>query len=239
MLNDSDISATRRGIVFTASGLVGSLAGCSAFQGEDSHSSHAVAGSNGTPAWADNVLKEPGILTLRSDGDRAPIKLEASEDSDDEPSRPHREDLVLNHTIIDSAAAGEQLVSTVDEDADSVSDFLSRTDFDAESLYLETSHVPDCFRLRLCRIAWSSERVKTDYTRVLRDYDEHCSADRRVYESRLITIPAPLDADSVSGYGSSVTASGTCSGNGPRGHYEHSGGGSESQPGRTQPEVVE
>ncbi|GGN21575.1 hypothetical protein [Halarchaeum nitratireducens] len=110
------------------------------------------------------------------------------------------------HAVLDSASEATGLTA---DDGAAVSAFVSGTDFDRETLFLETALVGECYRLRLCSVSWGPEEIETEYARLLRPYDERCEADRSVFESRLIRLPVSLDADAVNAFGSSI-GSGTC-----------------------------
>lgn len=225
---DSSISTTRRGLTLSATGIIGALAGCSQLRGTAEGSAESVVRSGNSVASDDTLATDPPTLVLRSGGDRPRMYLKGEEPTDTGPSRPQREGVFHTHTVLDSPSATDRLVMENTEDKKAVSSFVAETEFSSKTLYLETSQVPECFRLRLCHVAWSSDRVTTDYTRVLRPFDERCETDHRVYESRLIRIPAALDADAVNGYGSSVTSSGRCKRNGGGPSREASGEGSQA-----------
>ncbi|WP_284009944.1 hypothetical protein [Haloarcula pelagica] len=107
-----------------------------------------------------------------------------------------------------------------------VRSFVDATDFASETLYLETNRVEECFELTLCYVAWSPDSVETDYARTIRPYNEACAVENRVFEARLIRIPAALDEGEVNSHGSSI-GSGTCN-RGPGMTAETGGGESES-----------
>lgn len=111
---------------------------------------------------------------------------------------------------------------------DPVAAFVAATDFDAETLYLETVRVEQCFRLRLCRIGWGAHEVRTDYTRELRPYDERCTADAIAFESRLVRLPVALDADSVNSFSASIGGGGRCDAQGARAEGSGSSGSGSS-----------
>jgi hypothetical protein len=88
--------------------------------------------------------------------------------------------------------------------------FLDETDFDGQTVYVQTRQVQECYRLKLCSVAWHPDEIETDYTRILRPYDERCAADDTVFESRLIRLPAALDENSVNSFSTSIGGSGRC-----------------------------
>jgi hypothetical protein len=210
-------------------------AGCGRLTGEETRSSEsvAVAGAHGPPASAENVTTDPATLALRSAAGRPPIGFDESDSERSSPHRPDAERSFHAHRVLDSASMMDRLTMDDDEAAAAVSSFVSETDFGGETLYLETVRIRECFRLRLCYVTWEPDEIGTDYTLVLRPYDERCAADGHVYESRLIRIPAALDADTVSGYGSSIGSGGKCGGGGRRGGAESGSGSAEPTTGQS------
>jgi hypothetical protein len=141
----------------------------------------------------------------------------------DEDQRPsHYRDRYGPRAVIDSATRADQLTVGDGVDRNRLDSFLAETEFGAETLYLETIHVEECFRLEFCHISWQVDEISTDYIRRLRPYTEECTANGRVWEARLIRIPDPLDAGNVNGYGSSV-GTGACRRSGGGGAVGDSG----------------
>ena len=211
------VPPTRRHLLQTATAVAAGLAGCGGLTGEESSSSHSASEGTGTTISNGNRETDPEVVLLRTGGDSPPIRLE---DGDEQPTgsdRWSRQSHRHSHAIVDSRSRAEKLFVADIPDAESVSSFLSATDFDAETLYLETIGVAECFRLELCSTSWAAGEVQTDYVRQNRPYDERCSADAEVLESRLIRTPASLDADEVNSYGSSISGRGRCHGDGPVG----------------------
>ena len=112
---------------------------------------------------------------------------------------------------------------------------LPKSDFDTETVFLESVPVEECYRLQLCRIGWQSSEIRTDYTRVLRPYDEACAVDTTVYESRFVRLPTVLDADAVRSFQTSVSGSGHCTrGEASDSNSEQSSGTADSSTGDPQ-----
>jgi hypothetical protein len=128
----------------------------------------------------------------------------------------------IDQVVVDSAERADRITVADHVDGNPVSAFVSETDFEAETLFLQTTRVEACFRLRLCNVSWAPNDVHTDYARWLRPYDERCEADEYVYESRLMRLPAALDADEVNSYGSTIGGVGSCDGPGPAGRNQGS-----------------
>lgn len=220
------VPQSRRRLLQAATAVAAGLAGCSGLSGNESSSGRSVS-EGGTTLPDGSVESDPDVLLVRANTDRPPLRLvdQDAEPTESEPRERRRRR--IRSEVIDSASRAERLVVADGVDGGSVTSFVSETAFDSETLYLDTKLVEECFRLELCSISWSADEVQTDYARPLRPYNEACSADEQVYESRLIRIPAAVDADEVNSYGSSVSGSGNCDG-GRAEVAQGSGGGGES-----------
>lgn len=166
------------------------------------------------------------MILVRADTAWPPVLLDDPDrERPETPERDHVSGHITNEvigsqsradrlTVTDGVTAGGEETETDGEGgadaAGAVSAFVAETDFETESLYLQSSRVSECFRLRLCHVSWQSDSVDTDYTRQLRPYDERCEADAHVFESRLIRLPVALDGDGVHSYSSGIGGSGRC-----------------------------
>ena len=216
------VPPTRRRFLHGAAGLAAALAGCSGLTG-GSASSTATAGERDDVPPDGGRETNPDSVVLRTDTERPPIWL-ADPDGDDGRPNPDDRRRHIRSTLIDSSERADR-VAVVDTDgSDRVRSFLDATDFASETLYLETNRIEECFELTLCHISWSPDSVGTDYARTIRAYNEACTAENRVFEARLIRIPAALDEGEVNSHGSSI-GSGTCT-RGPE--MTEGGGGSEA-----------
>ena len=199
----------RRESLTLFAGVAATLAGCNGLAGSSSSSSDVAGNGERTvtdgPSSGTETDPEAHLVRVHSDGQ--PVWL--SDSDGDGPPTPRRRERHLDSIIVDTDARAERLSMANDVDAESAGAFLDATDFDSETVYIETIRVEECFRLDLCHISWQADEVSTDYSRRTRPYDERCGADKRVFETRLIRIPDPLNADSVRGYGSS-TGTGAC-----------------------------
>lgn len=212
---------TRRHLLRTAVGAAAALAGCGRIGGSESSESRAVS-EGGTTIPGGTTETDPPVLLIRADTDRPPVRVDESSGS----GREGEGSLGRTSTrIIDSDAVARDLAVADGVDHDRVSSFGAATDLDAETLYLQTIRVEQCFRLRLCRISWTAEEVRATYVRMVRAYDERCSADTTVFETRLVRVPAALEADDVRSHGSSVRSGGQCGSAGPGGAEGASGAG--------------
>jgi hypothetical protein len=211
------VPPTRRRLLRVATAAAAGLAGCGRLTGEESSTTRSVSERTGTTIPGGTDETDPETLLLRTDTEDPPVRLA---DADEPPAGPDRRPHTRrfhSHAIVDSRSRAEDLVVADAADAEAVSSFGSATDFEAETLYLETISVAECFRLELCSISWTDEEVQTSYVRRSRPYDERCSADAEVFESRLVRIPASLAESDVTGHGSSVSGRGHCRGDGPEG----------------------
>ncbi|WP_424005273.1 hypothetical protein ACOZ4I_17965 (plasmid) [Haloarcula salina] len=229
------VPRTRRRFLHVATAAVTALAGCDTLSGGSARSSRSSTESEDAPPASDSET-DPPMVRLRGGSDVPPIRLvdpDATE-TDSPPPSPYR--TRDQYEIIDTRDRADQLRVAADEDADRVSSFVAETAFDAETLYLETRRVEECFRLRLCQISWGPTEIETDYVRPLRPYDERCRDGATVFESRLIRLPVALDAESVRSFGTSVSGSSRCGAPGGARAEGGSGGGGGSSMGRRAPD---
>lgn len=206
---------TRRTLLHVAAAAVGSLAGCSRILSGSGQSATSASQNNGTAVPNGGAETDPAMFVHRSDSETVPIRFG---DPDQEARDPGRLDYPLRHistTVIDSQSRSQRLTVADSVDGTAFSSFVSETDFDSETLYLESNPVRECFELQLCRITWQPTEIRTDYVQKSRPYNEHCVANDRVVESRLFRIPAALSEESVNSYGSSVSGSYQCRMAGP------------------------
>lgn len=203
------VSPTRRRLLQAATAVAAGLAGCSGFAGEESSSTRSVSES-GTTLPDGTSEPDPDTFLVRADTDLPPLRVVEQDAEPTEPKPREQRSRRIRSEVIDSESRAEQLEVAEAIDGASVSSFVSETEFETETLYLDTKLIEECFRLGLCTISWSADEVQTSYARPLRSYDEPCDADEQVYESRLIRIPAAVDADEVNSYGSGVSGRGSC-----------------------------
>ena len=205
---------TRRQLLAALPAVGCGLAGCLGAETSSSRSSGSATEGPGRDVPDEQATTDPPMLVRRGSSEQPAIRLADNEDSgadvdgDDTPLRVGGLD--TEHTIIDNAATADRLIadSPADNRAEAdLASFVTETAFDSETLYLETQRVEQCYGLSLCYISWQSKGVQTDYSRVLRPYDEQCAVDTKLFESRLFRLPVALDADEVRGYGSSISSS--------------------------------
>jgi len=195
---------TRRQLLGAAAAVAAASAGCSGLVGDGSGSSRSVSEGGRDADFADTSERNPETARFRTDGDEPPVRFPDGDRPDSELGRRGH----IESDVIDTAARAGELETAASVDDERLEAFISETSFDAETLYLQSLRVEECFRLELCRIGWSSDEVQTDYGRSLRAYDERCEAEVRRFESWLVRIPEALERESVSSYGTSVGGGG-------------------------------
>jgi hypothetical protein len=227
------VPRTRRHLLHLAAATVAGLAGCSQFTSGSGQSSSSATQTHGATDPPGTVLTDPPMVVLRSESDRPSIQLSSENEPTDTPPGD-RQARRNSHGVIDSATQSQRLSLADGVDQESVSAFMRATNFDTETVFLESVSVEECYRLQLCRIGWQASEIRTDYTRILRPYDEACAVDTTVYESRLVRLPTPLDGDAVRSFQTSVTGSGRCNRGEDEGNSEHSSGSAGSSTGEAQ-----
>ena len=199
------VPTTRRALLHGAAALLAGLAGCGG---------SAEFESSYPPETPENVATDPEHAVLRGQSsdpvawfpsDRRDDGSSTDESSTDDPSDggstpPDR--ARAREVIPDEGTAASLRFANVDGAA-AAREFVDATDFGAQTLYLESNPVGECYERVLCYVTWSADEIDTDYARVLRPYDAPCSQDRKQTVVHLIRIPDVLDPDQVSGYGSS------------------------------------
>lgn len=208
--------ATRRGLLAGTVGLAAAFAGCSGLAGSSGESETVTEGRIGN---GENSTTDPETLQIRRDTDRPPVWLD---NGDGERPPVREEQRHFESLVIDSPSRADRIEVADGTTRDRIDDFLGATDFDTETMYIETIRVEECFRLELCGVAWQPGRVSTDYTRLNRPYTERCAVDTHVFEVLFIRIPAALDADRVTSHSTSI-GTGSCQA-GPQAEANGAGG---------------
>lgn len=202
---------TRRQLL-TVVAAAGGFAGCLGSEsGASESTSHTATEGRGRDIPDEKATRDPPRVVRRTVSESPPIRLRSTEGETIDDSPPRERGRHIRTALLTSASATERLVHGTSEGTttDELSSFVSATDFEAESLYLETERVEACFRLSLCYISWQDDGIRTAYSRELRPYDDRCSADAKAFESRLFRLPIALDEESINSYGTSV-GSGRC-----------------------------
>lgn len=215
------VPSTRRALLHSACGLATLFAGCSGLFEGGTGSTRTPSEDDASAAPEGGSVTDPDTVVTRVDADRKPVWL----DDDGRPTESRHTDR-LESEIIDSAAKADRLGVAGDVDRSPIEQFLNDTDFETETIYIQNVRIEECFRLSLCKIRWSSDRISTDYGRVSRPYDDRCTADKTVYAVWFIRIPQAIDADEVTRFSSSIGGSGC---DGPQIGAESEGGGGSAQ----------
>ena len=200
------VTRTRRALLQGAAALSLGLAGCS---GASSSGSTATASNR---LEGENVVRDPESVALRNPDntwaawrtDEAPIATASTADGD------RRIADAEEGLIADAETAADLRFADVDG-VDAARTFVDGTDFATETLVLDTSRVPECYRLDLCGVTWSATDYHTYYGRVLRPVDVACRTDTWDRITHLIRIPAVLDPTEIRGRGRGTAGDG-CSG---------------------------
>lgn len=193
---------TRRRLLQGAAALAAGLAGCNG-------SSSGVSSSN-HPDDAENLETDPEGYALRN-ADNAPVAWFASSETSTAPPTTEREPRISEREtgLVATAERASRLRFADVDGVDGARSFVEETDFDRETVLLETRLVRECFRLDLCAITWSATSYHTYFGRTYRPADVACRTDANDRVAQLVRIPDTLDPDAVTSHGSGST-SGSC-----------------------------
>ena len=222
------VPSTRRALLHGACGLATVLAGCSGmFEGSD-ESTRTASENDGSAAPGTSSESDPEAVVTRVDADRQPVWL----GNGNRPTE-NRHSRGIESEVIDTASKSDRITVAEDVDRSLIRSFLDETDFETDTVYLQTVEVEECFRLQLCQVSWTTEGISTDYGRVSRPYDELCTAGNTVYAIWVIRIPDTLDADDINSYSSSIGGN-SCDSQRVSAEGESGGGSASSNDRRTQ-----
>ncbi|WP_115865030.1 hypothetical protein [Halorussus litoreus] len=197
------VPRTRRRLLSGAAALLTGLAGCS--RSSVSDSSDAPPGS----PRGENVERDPDRVDLRAPDEQPPVWLPRDEDETaTESTTAGRPERARSRGLVASASVAERLGIADVDGAGEAREFVSDTDFEAETLYVESRSVEECRSPELCYVAWSATEVETQFGGRYRDADTDCRVDERDGVSWLIRIPDMLDPDRVSSHGSGWSSRG-------------------------------
>lgn len=197
----------RRRVLAGAAALLSGLAGCS--------ESTTDAGSVPDERRPENVARNPETAVLRAGETADPLAWLPPDDAtgsgdaggaDSAASDPPAGS--RQWAIVGSRNRADRLrFADVDGAADA-RQFVAATDFDEETIYLDSRTVPECYALELCYVTWSATEIDVQYGRRYRDADVSCRTDATDQTARLIRIPDALDPDAVTGRGSGMSSGG-------------------------------
>lgn len=197
------VSVRRRALLRGACGLAAAIAGCSGLGGgdRDVSSPTATVGERESDSFAGSA---PSAYVRRFDTDRPPVWLGADARPTENPTVDRiGSEFVASRDTADRLGVDERF------ERDGIDEFLAETNFQRETVYLQPLTLEACFTLALCDVSWGADEISTDYTRLVRPYDERCSLDTSVYEVWFIRIPEALHTDAINGFSTSVR-SGPC-----------------------------
>lgn len=200
-----------------AVGLLVATAGCGTDRQRDRTSTPTVAADPDRAVETGSVSGDdvPPTLRLRGGTEAPPVRRPPSERRRRRPFDGR--DWDVHSWTLDRENA--DAVRVVPDGRETVEAFLAATDFETETVYVQSMRVLSCYTVTLCSVSWGGDEIETDYGRKLKPYTAACEADTRVYESRLIRIPATVEG---------VAHSTSLGGSACRGVDLREGGGDES-----------
>lgn len=176
-----------------------------------------AAGCNGEAGRSETVTPGEGRFdgtvpehySLRNSENEPPLRLDPPEGT---ATGTERASLERHVREVRGFVAGEEAANRVAfadvEGADGARRFLADTDYESETVYVETRSVRECYSLSLCTVSWTRSSIRTHYGSVHRDADVACDVDAKDAVSTLIRIPEALDPDAVHRHGSGWSSSG-------------------------------
>lgn len=191
------VPLTRRRLLQGVAGLATALSGCSA-----SESRSTSVPSRERP---ENVESTPEHVFVRHSADTPPVWFADDDASSTPGDQPRR---VRSRGFVASAETASKLRYADADGAAGARSFVDGTDFDEETLYLESRSVGECFELRLCYLTWSRQDIHTQYSSSYRDADVRCDAEARDNTSCLIRVPDVLEPEQVTSGGSGWSSNG-------------------------------
>jgi len=183
------VPPTRRGLL-GAVGLLVATAGCGGDGRRDDTPTPTVAADPERTVETDTDSGDgvPPTLRLQGGEDTPPVRRSP----DGRRRRPvDSDDWNLDSWLLDRAATETLRVAPGGREA--VQSFLADTDFETETVYVQSMRTSTCHTVTLCSVSWGGDGIETEYGRQLKPYTAACEADTRVYESRLIRIPTEID----------------------------------------------
>jgi hypothetical protein len=182
-------SPTRRRALHGAAALLAGVAGCSASQS---------SGPGDPVGDEESVALDPETYSLRNPGSGPALWFGDRPTVDEDDPGPWRH----HDFVTDAERAADVAVADVDGAA-GAREFLTATEYDTSTVYVERVEIRACFAQDLCYVRWSATDIETSYTRYYRDADVACEAEARHTVATLIRLPEAFDPSDVSGYGSS------------------------------------
>lgn len=196
------VPLTRRRLLQGAAALSAGLAGCNGASSGTSHSNH--------PTEAENVETDPDGYALRNPADE-PVAWIAESDTEIAPPTPDPDRRIAESEtgLIASVDTAARLRFADVAGAADTESLVDTTDFERETLLLETRRIAECYRLELCAVTWSETSYHTYFGRTLRPADVSCRVDAHDRVASLVRIPDVIDPGQVTSHGSG-SSSGSC-----------------------------
>ncbi|QLH81535.1 hypothetical protein [Halosimplex pelagicum] len=213
---------TRRRALQAAVGLAAGLAGC------PDGDTDAGRGDAGTPVGSptppvptagDDRVVDPESVTLRAadidyDDPLAWFVPEPDDRPTDggtvDPSDRTREGLIADEATAETFVVADRATETeISVGAETARRFVAETDFDSETLLVQSRPVEECYRLVLCHVTWADGEVEPRYGRFLRDADVACESGERDAHVTLARLPVAFDPAEFE-MGSTGVANGAC-----------------------------
>lgn len=199
------VSRTRRRFLHSTAALLTGLAGCgqspTGGPPTDSRPRGETVEQNFESYTLRNTTEKPPVWFREDRADST--TADATADTTAEPPQNAR-----NRGFVASEESVGGLRFADVTGADEARQFVSDTDFDAETLFVESRPVAACRTLELCHVTWSDTDIDTQYGSYYRDADVACQTDTKEAVSMLIRIPEVVDPDEVRSYGSGWSSNG-------------------------------
>jgi hypothetical protein len=190
-------------------GAVTSLAGCGRSASSSSNEKESGPPDTVADGPSSGTEADPETVLVRADTDRQPVWLADPDREDGGRPTPRPDGRHVESEVIDDQARADRVTVDSAVDSSQVTSFLQATEFESETVFLDTIRLEECFRLNLCHISWQPQKISTDYTRQTRHWSESCAVDKWVFEARLVRIPDTIDADNIRA-GSTSVGTGAC-----------------------------
>lgn len=191
---------SRRRLLHGTTALLTALAGCGQSSTEDAP---AEPKSDG-----DNFERNPESYALRNTAEEPPAWLPDDRDGSTTAETTGPPEHAGNRNLVASEASAARLRFADVPDADHARQFVTSTDFDADTLFVESRPVEECRTLELCHVTWSDTEIETQYGGRYREADASCRTDAKDVVSWLIRVPDSLDPEAVRSYGSGWSSTG-------------------------------
>lgn len=210
-------SLTRRRALHAAVGVLAGLGGCNDETSESNDPPTGTPAAEREPS-GQGYTRDPESVVLRADGgdprDRFVWFARDPEAAPTDGGTVASSDRRFDGLIADQRTAETFTITEgvspadVSDSPERVREFVTETDFETQTLFVDTWPVQECYRLELCYVDWSDDELASKYGKVLRDHDVHCDGDERDSVVIAARLPAVLDPDEIRTGSTSVSGSG-------------------------------